>query len=99
MNTNDFIQKVEREFESRYDFSPWFTEAVPAGIKNFYREKFLEHEKLIREEERERILTAFNSNERVQEGGCDGCDKNLEMIEQIRDIISPDSEKGKNNDV
>jgi len=92
MNTNDFIQKVEKILR----------DSTERGQLNIFYARpklltlFLEHEKLIREEERERILTAFNSNERVREGGCDGCDKNLEMIEQIRGIITPDSEKGVN---
>jgi len=94
MNTNDFIQKVEEEL--RYlTRSIWrhrnedFEGEIDAEARmvELFRNTLLEHEKLIREEERERILAALD-NEPL------GSTVESER-KHIRALITPDSEKEK----
>ena len=95
MNTNDFIQKVEEEFDKTwFDKSPYATADVKEFAKSFIRTKLLEHEKLIREEERtigrEEALRWYGNG-----CACHICTRHREDVEsKVRAALTPDSEKG-----
>lgn len=65
-------------------------QAFKSGLDTGVECECRQREQLIAEAvegERERIFAAMNADATVKNGGCDGCDMNVEMLERIRAII------------
>jgi len=112
MNTNDFIQKVLEEFEAKYPpFTgrgapfPIFKDINPNRnhIWQFIQRTLLEHEKLIREEERTNLKERIARLKKQLHGGhvfevgynhCKFCNEPRIVVARQRTVLSRDEGSG-----